>query len=170
MNGFALGGGLELALACDLIYASEKAEFGLPETNLGIIPGFGGTVNLSRRVGMHRAMEMILTGRRILAKEAKQEGLVLEVYSSADLLPKVKELAHALAQKGIHSLLAARRLIRSHDAIDKDRAFLLERETFATLFATKEPEEGMTAFLEKRVPQFSHLYNQTNEKNEGRDK
>jgi len=155
VNGFALGGGLELAMACDLIYASKNAKLGLPETNLGIIPGFGGTVNLVARIGFHRAMEMILTGKPISADEARTLGLILEVFEPQDLIPKVKEMANKLSKKGILSLLAARRLVRSAAAHSKEKAMLLERESFATLFSSGEPREGMNAFLEKREPHFS---------------
>lgn len=154
VNGFALGGGLELALACDLIYASDNAKMGLPETNLGIIPGFGGTVNLLERVGFHRAMEMILTGKMISAEEAKSIGLVLETYSHTDLLNEVEKTAQGLADKGLLSLLAARRLVRASSVREKDKSLLLERESFATLFAGSEQKEGMKAFIEKRKPNF----------------
>lgn len=154
VNGFALGGGLELAVSCDLIYAAENAKFGAPETNLGIIPGFGGTVNITERVGMHRAMDLILTGRMISAVEAKNWGLALEVFPAAELMPKVQEIAGKLAKKGLMSLLAGRRLVRQAAAHEKEKSFLLERESFATLFASHEPKEGMKAFLEKREPDF----------------
>ncbi len=155
VNGFALGGGLELAMACDLIYASKNAKFGAPETNLGIIPGFGGTVNLVSRVGFHRAMELTLTGKTISAEEAYRLGIVLELFESDQLMSGVMTIAESLAAKGIHSLLAAKRLVRGAAQWDKDRALLLERESFATLFGTGEPQEGMRAFLEKRAPKFS---------------
>ncbi len=155
VNGFALGGGLELAMACDLIYASEKAKMGLPETNLGIVPGFGGTSSLIHRVGFHRAMEMILRGHTLSAAEAKTVGLVLDVFSEEELMPRVQQIAQALAKKGCLSLLAARRLVRSHATEGRHHQFLLERETFASLFASGEPKEGMAAFLEKREPKFS---------------
>jgi enoyl-CoA hydratase len=154
VNGFALGGGLELALSCDLIYASDNAKLGLPETNLGIIPGFGGTVRLLHRVGLQRAMEMILTGVPIHAQDAKSSGLVADVFAQAEFMSKVQVIASSLSKKGIMSLLAARRLVRSNAALEMERALLLERETFATLFSTGEPKEGMKAFLEKRQPNF----------------
>lgn len=154
VNGFALGGGLELAVACDLIYASSNAKLGAPETNLGIIPGFGGTTNILTRCGFHRAMELILTGKTISAQEAHQMGLVLEVLEPAQLMAKVEEVASLLSKKGIHSLLAAKRLVRGAAQFDKERSLLLERESFATLFGTGEPQEGMAAFVEKREPKF----------------
>jgi len=154
VNGFALGGGLELAMACDLIYASDNARLGLPETNLGIIPGFGGTVNLSQRIGGHKALEMILLGNPLNAADARSLGLVLDVFPQAELMTKVKEIAQKIAKKGTFSCLAARRLVRGLEMSDRERSFLLERETFASLFATAEPREGMKAFLEKREPKF----------------
>ncbi len=155
VNGFALGGGLELALSCDLIYASDNARLGLPETNLGIVPGFGGTVRLPQKIGMHRAMDLILTGRHMNAVEAKSSGLVLDIFSQAELISKVKEIAHKISKKGLMSILAARRLVRENSSFEMGKAFLLERETFATLFASGEPKEGMKAFLEKREPKFT---------------
>lgn len=154
VNGFALGGGLEMALACDLIYCSDNARFGAPETNLGIIPGFGGTVNLIHRVGYHHAMEMILRGHLISAQEAKDLGLVLKVYQSDDLMNEVNEIAKVLSEKGTYSLLSARRLVRGMVSLDRTRALQLEKESFASLFASGEPKEGMQAFIEKRQPNF----------------
>lgn len=155
VNGFALGGGLELALSCDLIYASENAKLGLPETNLGIVPGFGGTVRLPQRIGLPKAMEMILTGNPVTSLEAKALGLVADVFPQAEFMSRVKEIATKLSRKGLISMLAARRLVRENASYEMEKAYLLERETFATLFASGEPREGMRAFLEKRAPQFS---------------
>lgn len=155
VNGFALGGGCELALACDLIYASEKAQLGLPETNLGIIPGFGGTLNLIERVGYGRALEMVLRGHRISAADAKAYGLVLEVFPADQFFAEVEKIAKAIADKGPLSILAARRTVKASRAIQRENNWMLERETFATLFSSCEPHEGMTAFLEKRAPRFN---------------
>jgi enoyl-CoA hydratase len=157
VNGFCLGGGLELALSCDLIYGSAQSKYGAPETNLGIVPGFGGTVNLVARAGFHRAMDLILSGRIIGAEDAKACGLILEIFSAADLMPKVDEIAKNLSKKGRLSMLAARRLVKANAYRERDKALLLERETFATLFASGEPREGMQAFLEKREPKFPNL-------------
>lgn len=154
VNGFCLGGGLELALSCDLIYGSSISKYGAPETNLGIIPGFGGTANLVSRAGFHRAMDLILTGRIISSEEAKQCGLILEVFQITDLMPKVEEIANALAKKGTQSLLTARRLVKNVAYHARDRALVAEREAFAKLFETGEPKEGMKAFLEKREAKF----------------
>lgn len=155
VNGFALGGGLELALACDLIYASDKAKLGLPETNLGIIPGFGGTQNILKRVGFHRGMELVLTGKTLSSEEAKAVGLVLEVFKSDELMPQVLQIADRLSKKGLMSMLAARRVMRSHVSESREKNYLLERESFATLFTSGEPQEGTKAFLEKREPKFA---------------
>jgi len=155
VNGFALGGGLELALACDLIYAADHSKFGAPETNLGIIPGFGGTVNLYDRVGFQHSMELILSGRTISADEAKRIQLVADVFPKDELMNEVMKRAQNLSQKGIYSMLAAKRLVRGMAAMDRQRAFLLERESFGSLFATGEPTEGMSAFVEKRSPKFN---------------
>jgi enoyl-CoA hydratase len=154
VNGFALGGGLELALACDLIYCSDNAKFGAPETNLGIIPGFGATINLVHRVGAHRASELILRGHTISAEEAKNIGLTLEVFEKAQLREKVGQIAKDLSDKGIYSMLSARKLLRAMNSIDRTRAFQFERECFANLFSSDEPKEGMTAFVEKRKAKF----------------
>lgn len=155
VNGFALGGGLEMAVACDLIYCSENAKFGAPETNLGIVPGFGGTSNIVDRVGRHHAMDLILTGKSISAEEAKRIGLSLEVFPSEELMAKVEKTAETLSAKGTYSMLSARRLVRSANVTERQRSLLLERESFGSLFATSEPKEGMTAFVEKRKPNFS---------------
>jgi len=155
VNGFALGGGCELAMACDLIYAAANAKLGLPETNLGLIPGFGGTFNMVKRVGWQRAAEMVLTGKMVDATAAKEMGLVLEVYSSDEFMTKVKETAQLIAKKGRHSILAARRLIKGVEGDGREQSFLLERESFASLFASPEPREGTRAFLEKREPKFN---------------
>lgn len=154
VHGFALGGGLELALACDLIYASRKAKFGAPETNLGIIPGFGGTVNLIHRIGFSAAMDWILTGRIVDAQEALQRQLIAQVFPHEEFFEKVQKTAQELSRKGIYSMLAAKRLVRQVFASDKNRGLLLERESFATLFGSGEPQEGLSAFVEKRQANF----------------
>lgn len=154
VNGYALGGGSELALACDLVYASENARIGQPEVNLGIIPGFGGTQRLTRRVGRMRALEVVLTGDHYDAARAKAMGLVLEV------LPADKLMAHAVAQarkiaaKGPVAVALSKRLV--HTGADADLAVAneLERQGFAASFATDDAREGMKAFLEKRAANF----------------
>lgn len=150
VNGYALGGGCEVAMACDLVYAGEKARFGQPEVNLGIIPGFGGTQRLSRRVGLPRALELILTGDAIDAAKAKEIGLALEVLPAAELLPFAKAQARKIAGKGPIAIAAAKRAAREGADADLRTANELERQAFAALFGTEDAREGMRAFLEKR--------------------
>jgi enoyl-CoA hydratase len=151
VNGFALGGGCEVALACDLVYASEKARFGQPEVNLGIIPGFGGTQRLTRRVGIGRALEMILTGDHYDAARAREAGLALEVLPPAELLPFAKAQARKIAGKAPIAIAAAKRVIREGADADLRTASELERQAFAALFGTEDAREGTRAFVEKRA-------------------
>jgi enoyl-CoA hydratase len=151
VNGYALGGGCELALACDLVYASEAARFGQPEVNLGIIPGFGGTQRLSRRVGRMRALEMILTGDHYDARRAKEMGLVLEVLPAADLVAHAVAQARKIASKGPVAIALAKRAILSGADADLRVGNELERQAFSASFATEDAREGMKAFLEKRA-------------------
>jgi enoyl-CoA hydratase len=154
VNGFALGGGCELAMACDLVYASERAKFGQPEVNLGIIPAFGGTQRLQRRVGTARALEMILTGDMVDAATAKAWGLAL------DVLPPEKLLDHALAQarkiaaKGPAAVAAAKRILRATAAPPLAAGQAMEAEAFGLLFGTEDGREGLAAFVAKRPAQF----------------
>jgi enoyl-CoA hydratase len=154
VNGFCLGGGCELALACDLIYAADNARFGQPEVNLGLMPGFGGTQRLARRIGPARAAELIYTARQVKADEARAIGLVLEVFPAADLLPKVRELAAGIASKGPVAVRAAKLAIAR--GLDAPLAVgnALETEAFANLFDSADAREGMAAFVEKRAAQF----------------
>jgi enoyl-CoA hydratase len=154
VNGFALGGGCELALACDFIYAAETAQLGLPEVTLGIIPGFGGTQRLARRVGPGMAREMIFSGMRLSAQRAKEIGLINEVVPKEELLEKVKQVCQAICQRGPVAIAQAKRAIRLGADISLSVASELERQTFAALFATEDVREGTKAFLEKRSPQF----------------
>jgi enoyl-CoA hydratase len=151
VNGYALGGGCEIALACDLVYASENARFGQPEVNLGIIPGFGGTQRLPRRVGMMRALEMILTGDLYDAARAKEMGLVLDVLPAAGLLPHAIAQAKKIAGKGPVAVALAKRAIHTGADADLSVANELERQAFSSSFATDDSREGMKAFLEKRA-------------------
>lgn len=154
VNGYALGGGCEIALACDLVYASEAARFGQPEVNLGIIPGFGGTQRLSRRVGRMRALEMILTGDHADARRAKEIGLVLEVLPAAELVPHAIAQARKIASKGPVAVALAKRAVHAGADADLGVGNELERQAFSASFATEDAREGMKAFLEKRPPRW----------------
>ncbi len=154
VNGFALGGGCELALACDFIYASAKAKFGQPEVNLGIIPGFGGTQRLPRRVGSALARELIYTGAMIGADEALRIGLANAVFEPEALLPKALETARTIATKGPLAIAAAKRLIRDGVDVPLPEANRLEQAAFSESFGTEDQREGMAAFLEKRAATF----------------
>jgi enoyl-CoA hydratase len=150
VNGFALGGGCELAMACDLVYASEAARFGQPEVNLGLIPGFGGTQRLSRRVGIPRALEMVLTGDVYDAARAKEMGLVLAVLPPGELLAHAQAVARKIASKGPLAIAQAKRAVHAGADAELSTANELERQAFAALFGTEDAREGMRAFLEKR--------------------
>jgi enoyl-CoA hydratase len=154
VNGFALGGGTELALGCDFIYASKKAKFGQPEVSLGIIPGFGGTQRLARTVGMNRARELVYTGEMIDAEEAKRIGLVSEVFEPDELMDKVREKAKLIASKGPCAIAAAKRVMNKGADLALDSAIELEKQAFSALFGTEDQKEGMRAFVEKRKPGF----------------
>jgi enoyl-CoA hydratase len=154
VNGFALGGGLELALACDIILAASTAKFGQPEINLGIIPGFGGTQRLARRIGVEAARRLIYTGEMIDAEEAWRLGLVSRVVLAAEVLPEAKRLAASLAAKAPVALQQAKAAINTGSDIDLDDGCRYEAEAFAVAFGTSDRAEGMRAFLEKRSPAF----------------
>ncbi len=152
VNGFALGGGCELALACHFIVASGNAKFGQPEINLGIIPGYGGTQRLTQLVGKNRAMELVMTGRMIDAAEALQLGIVNHIYPPEALLPEAKEILQGINAK---SPLAVSKIIACINAFDHtERGYKLEIKKFAECFGTADMIEGATAFLEKRKPVF----------------
>lgn len=152
VNGFALGGGLELALACDWIVASSKARLGQPEINLGIIPGFGGTQRLPRRIGASRARQMIYGGEMIDAATALGWGLVDEVVEPGELLSTCVSQARDLSHKGPVALAQAKRAILHGLDLDLENALRLEAETFAVAFSTEDRSAGMRAFLEKKRP------------------
>ena len=154
VNGFALGGGCELALLCDFIFASDKAKFGQPEINLAVIPGFGGTQRLSRRIGTARAAELVLTGDIISADEALRIGLVNRVFPHATLLEETRKVAQRIASKGALAVAAACRAVRFSQQGTLDEGLERERHLFAELFDTDDQKEGMQAFLEKRPPTF----------------
>jgi enoyl-CoA hydratase len=155
VNGFALGAGCELALACDFIYASDRAKLGQPEVNLGVIPGFGGTQRLARRVGIGRARELCYTGDVIGADEALRIGLVNAVVPHADLLAKVKETAAKIASKGPLAIAQAKRVIDRGADVSLPVANELEAQAFGALFGSADQREGMGAFLEKRKAVFA---------------
>jgi len=152
VNGFALGGGCEFAMGCDLIYASDNAKFGQPEVNLGITAGFGATQRLTRLVGPMRARELLFTGKVITAAEALQYGLVAQVFPQKDLLAEVAKIATTLLEKGPEALARTKALIRDGLDTDLHKACALEVEHFAVCFASKNQKEGMQAFVEKRKP------------------
>lgn len=154
VNGFALGGGTELALACDLILAADKAKFGQPEINLGVIPGFGGTQRLARRIGLPRARELIYSGDMIDAETALRYGLVNKVVSVADLMSEAKALAHKLAAKPPVAIRQAKAAINTGIDLDLENGCRFENEAFALTFATADKVEGMKAFLQKRAANF----------------
>lgn len=154
VNGFALGGGCELAMTCDIIIASEDAKFGQPEINLGIIPGFGGTQRLTRLVGKNKAMELVLTGDIITAQEAKDIGIVNKVVQKTELMKEAKKLANKIASKSKTAILMAKRAIDYGIETDLNTALEIERDAFAVLFSTEDHREGLKAFVEKRKPVF----------------
>ncbi|MGH7293401.1 MAG: enoyl-CoA hydratase/isomerase family protein [Polyangiaceae bacterium] len=154
VNGFALGGGCEIALACDFVYASDRAKLGQPEVNLGVIPGFGGTQRLARRVGDARARELCMTGDVVAAEEALRIGLVNAVVPHAELLPRVREVAAKIAAKGPLAIAAVKRVVLRGADVPLPTANELEATAFAALFGTADQREGMKAFLEKRTAKF----------------
>jgi len=154
VSGYALGGGCELAMVCDIIVASETAQFGQPEVNLGIIPGAGGTQRLTRAVGKYVAMEMILTGRRVKAEEAKAIGLVAHVYPAASFLEDAKALARTIAEKPPVAVRLATEAIDLAWNSTLDAGLEFERKAFYLLFATEDKKEGVDAFVNKRKPVF----------------
>lgn len=154
VNGYALGGGLELALAADFIYASEKAKFGFPEVTLGILPGFGGTQNLARLIGKNKAKEMIFSGKMISAEKAHAWGIVNELFTAEELMPKTLETARAIAQVGTLGVAYAKDAIANGLNMVKEDGFRYEAAQFGVLFASEDQLEGMGAFVEKRKAEF----------------
>jgi enoyl-CoA hydratase len=154
VNGFALGGGCELAMSCDLIYASEAAKFGQPEVNLGIIPGFGGTQRLARLIGRARAKELILTGDIISAQEAHVLGLVNKVVPASDLKETVEKVAGKIMSKGPLAIEQAKVAVNKGVDLDMDSGLEIEKWACLLTFGSKDKEEGMAAFIEKRKPNF----------------
>ncbi len=159
VNGFALGGGTEIAVACDFIYASENAKFGQPEINLGLIPGFGGTQRLPRLIGTNMAKELIFTGKMISAAEGQQVGLVNKVVAIESLMDEVMKVAKEIAAKGKVSLRAAKQAVNNGINADLATGLKIEIDAFALSFSSADAKEGTTAFLEKRKPNFSGTLN-----------
>jgi enoyl-CoA hydratase len=154
INGFALGGGCEMAMACDIRLASEKAKLGQPEVNLGIIPGYGGTQRLSRLVGLGKAMQLILTGEIITAQEAHRIGLVDEVYPHDQLQAKAIEMAELIASKGPLAIATAKECLHRGLEMALPVGCVLEKASFGQLCGSEDKNEGTRAFLEKRKPEF----------------
>ncbi|WP_379967995.1 enoyl-CoA hydratase/isomerase family protein [Epilithonimonas sp. UC225_85] len=152
VNGFALGGGLELALACHIRYASENAKLGLPEVTLGLIPGYGGTQRLPKLIGKGRANEMIFSAKMISAEKAKSIGLVNEVFSLEELLPKTQHLAEQIVKNSPQGIAKA---IKAVNASDHEKGTESEINYFGELFSEEDFKEGVSAFLEKRKPVFN---------------
>ncbi len=150
VNGFALGGGCELSMACDIRIASEKAKFGQPETGLGITPGFGGTQRLPRIVGVSNAMELILTARVIKAAEAKEIGLVSHVYAPEELMDKAMELANAIAAQAQIAVRQSKAAIRRGMEVDIATGAAYETEAFGLCFSTEDQKDAMQAFVSKQ--------------------
>ena len=153
VNGFALGGGLELAMSCHFRIASENAKMGLPEVSLGVIPGYGGTQRLPQLVGKGKAMEMIMTAGMISAEEAKDTGLVNHVVTQEELLPLAEKIASKIMRNSSVAISAAIRAVNS-GFVDGENGYNTEIDEFGTCFGTEDFEEGTTAFLNKRKPNF----------------
>ena len=154
VNGFALGGGLELAMACDFILASNKAKFGLPECTLGLMPGFGGTVRLARKVGPARAKQMTFTGDMISADEAKSWGLVNEVYEPEELMEATQKVATTISMRAPLAVASIKKTIQNTYGVHRNDAMKMEQKEFGDLFGTQDCVEGTRAFIEKRKPNF----------------
>jgi enoyl-CoA hydratase len=154
VNGFALGGGCELVMACDIIIASETAKFGQPEINLGVIPGMGGTQRLTHAVGKYRAMELILLGEMFTAEEALQWGLVNKVVPSSALLDEAKSLAKKISMKPSIAVQSVKASVLHAFNAHLEESLEFERKTFNHLFSTEDQKEGMKSFIEKRKPEW----------------
>lgn len=154
VNGYALGGGCELAMMCDVIYAGDRAKFGQPEIKLGVIPGMGGSQRLTKLIGKSKAMDMILTGRMMGADEAERSGLAARVFPAADLVDEVLKIAAEVAGFGKLATQTAKEAVNRAEELGITEGVLFERRTFHALFATSDQKEGMAAFAEKREAEF----------------
>jgi len=154
--GFALGGGCELAMHCDVVIAADNAKFGQPEIKLGVIPGIGGTQRLTRAVGKAKAMDLILTGRMMDAAEAERSGLVARVVLAANLMDEAMKVAETIAGMSLPSVLAAKEAVNRAFETPLAEGVLFERRVFHSLFATEDQKEGMRAFVEKRKPKWKN--------------
>ncbi|GAA1847607.1 enoyl-CoA hydratase-related protein [Microbacterium koreense] len=156
VSGFALGGGCELAMMCDIILAADSAKFGQPELNLGVIPGMGGTQRLTRAVGYYKAADLVLTGRTMDAEEAERSGLASRVVPQDELLGEAQRVAELIASKSLPSLFAAKTAMDAALETTLSEGLRVERLAFAPLFSTLDQKEGMSAFREKRAPRFQN--------------
>jgi enoyl-CoA hydratase len=156
VSGFALGGGCELAMMCDLLIAGDNAKFGQPEINLGVLPGMGGSQRLTRAVGKAKAMDMILTGRFIGAEEAERSGLVSRVVPAEDVVDEALKAAEVIASKSKPVAMVAKEAVNAAFETGLAQGVVFERRIFHSLFATEDQKEGMAAFTEKRQPEFRH--------------
>lgn len=154
--GFALGGGCELAMMCDIILAADTAKFGQPEINLGVIPGIGGTQRLPRAIGKYKAAELVLTGRLMGADEAERAGLVSRIVPAAELLAEAAKMAEVIASKSLPVLYAAKDALQAAQETTLAEGMRFERQAFAATFALDDQSEGMAAFRDKRAANFSH--------------
>jgi enoyl-CoA hydratase len=154
--GFALGGGCELVMQCDIVIAADTAKFGQPEIKLGIIPGIGGTQRLPRAIGKAKAMDLILTGRMMEAAEAERAGLVARVVPAASLMEEAMTVAETVAAMSLPALIAAKEAVNRAFETPLAKGIRFERRAFHSLFATEDQKEGMAAFIDKRAPKFKH--------------
>ncbi len=155
VNGFALGGGCEIAMSCDFIYAADTARFGQPEVNLGLIPGFGGTQRLARLVGRARAKELCMTGEMLDAQQARAMGLVNKVFPADQLMEETLKVARFLASRAPNVMRSVKQVVDRGMDVDLKTGCAFEAESFGVCFASKDAREGVSAFLEKRKPLFS---------------
>jgi enoyl-CoA hydratase len=156
VSGFALGGGCELAMQCDVVIAADNAKFGQPEIKLGVIPGIGGTQRLTRAVGKAKAMDLVLTGRMMDAAEAERSGLVARVVPAASLMEEAMKLAETIAGMSLPSVLAGKESVAASQETSLAEGLRFERRIFHSLFATEDQKEGMKAFIEKRPPKWKN--------------